>query len=182
MLRGLIDEWHLRNEKNPDYVALFVGPNPDEVREFFLLCEEFGVKKATACVSDRDRNEETTEDIVSSVSDLGVEAVSRGNSGGDRTLYFSSGRQELVNVVGRLAVSVAQGESTPDDIKSPMIKERLPISEEPDLVINALGDRLADKMLWQTVYSELCFVEELNRRFFIKCLREYAERERRFGR
>lgn len=189
MLRGLIDEWRLKNEKKPDHVALFIGGKPQEVREFFVLCDDFGVKKATACVETEDMESESpqtnpseeAEEILSSVTDLGVTNVSRRETTDtDKNILFLSGREELVDAVREIAKSASQGDI--EGVEASDVEKRLPVADEPDLVINALGDRLADKMLWQTVYSELCFVDEFNRRSFVRCLREYAERERRFGR
>jgi len=189
MLRGLIDEWRLKSGSRPDHVALFVESNPDEVREFFVLCDEFGVEKATACVEiEGARVEgkapvetEEAEAVVSAVADLGVAVASRqGDTDADRSLSFVSGRNELVEAVKGVAESASRGEI--EEVDASDIEKRLFITDEPDLVINALGERLGDSMLWQTVYSELCFVDGFDRRSFVGCLREYGERERRFGR
>ncbi len=62
-----------------------------------------------------------------------------------------------------------------------------PEMHDPDLIIRTSGEaRLSNYLLWQSAYSELVFRDELwpdfGRDAFEACLREYAARERRFGR
>ncbi len=57
---------------------------------------------------------------------------------------------------------------------------------DPDLVIRTSGEqRLSDFMLWQSAHSEFYFVEalgpDLREVDFLRALRDYATRERRFG-
>lgn len=57
---------------------------------------------------------------------------------------------------------------------------------DPDLVIRTSGEqRLSDFMLWQSAHSEFYFVEalgpDLRRVDFLRALRDYATRNRRFG-
>jgi undecaprenyl pyrophosphate synthase len=53
---------------------------------------------------------------------------------------------------------------------------------EPDLLVEASDDALSDVLVWQTVYSELCRVDELTEEALRRCVEEYGERERRYGR
>ncbi|WP_127793962.1 isoprenyl transferase [Agromyces sp. LHK192] len=57
---------------------------------------------------------------------------------------------------------------------------------DPDLVIRTSGEqRLSDFMLWQAAHSEFYFVEalgpDLRRVDFLRAIRDYAKRHRRFG-
>lgn len=57
---------------------------------------------------------------------------------------------------------------------------------DPDLVIRTSGEqRLSDFMLWQSAHSEFYFVEALGPDFreidFLRALRDFATRQRRFG-
>jgi short-chain Z-isoprenyl diphosphate synthase len=57
---------------------------------------------------------------------------------------------------------------------------------DPDLVIRTSGEqRISDFMLWQTAHSELYFVEalgpDLREVDFLRALRDFARRHRRFG-
>jgi short-chain Z-isoprenyl diphosphate synthase len=57
---------------------------------------------------------------------------------------------------------------------------------DPDLVIRTSGEqRISDFMLWQTAHSEFYFVEalgpDLREVDFLRALRDFARRQRRFG-
>ena len=57
---------------------------------------------------------------------------------------------------------------------------------DPDLVIRTSGEqRLSDFMLWQSAHSEFYFVEalgpDLREVDFLRALRDFASRQRRFG-
>jgi undecaprenyl diphosphate synthase len=61
-----------------------------------------------------------------------------------------------------------------------------PEMHDPDLLIRTSGERrISNYLLWQCAYSELVFRDELwpdfTREAFEDSLREYEERERRFG-
>lgn len=57
---------------------------------------------------------------------------------------------------------------------------------DPDLVIRTSGEqRLSDFMLWQSAHSEFYFVEalgpDLREVDFLRALRDFSRRQRRFG-
>ena len=61
-----------------------------------------------------------------------------------------------------------------------------PDQHDPDLVIRTSGEqRLSNFLVWQSVYSELVFADELwpdfSREAFERCLDAYSTRHRRFG-
>jgi undecaprenyl diphosphate synthase len=61
-----------------------------------------------------------------------------------------------------------------------------PEMHDPDLLIRTSGEqRISNYLLWQCAYSEFVFREELwpdfDREAFADALREYEERQRRFG-
>ncbi|WP_129662270.1 isoprenyl transferase [Rothia uropygialis] len=102
------------------------------------------------------------------------------------------GRQEIVDAVrellsdavhaGRDIADVAEG-LTADDISSYLYTRGQP---DPDLVIRTSGEqRLSGFMVWQSAYSEFYFCEALwpdfRRVDFLRALRDYAGRQRRFG-
>jgi len=59
-------------------------------------------------------------------------------------------------------------------------------AQKPDLVIRAGGKQLSDFMIWQAAYSELYFTDvnwlRLRKIDFLRAIRDYQGRERRFGR
>ncbi|MGB4051813.1 MAG: undecaprenyl diphosphate synthase family protein, partial [Methanoculleus sp.] len=56
---------------------------------------------------------------------------------------------------------------------------------EPDLVIKTGADHLTDFLIWQSVYSELFFLDVnwalLRKVDFLRALRDFQSRARRFG-
>ena len=96
------------------------------------------------------------------------------------------GRQEFAAAVRRIAEDAAAGEIDPDEIDEAEIESRLVFQSPPDLVIKTGAERLSDFLIWQSVYSELYFTDvnwrDFRRRDFLRAVREFQERKRRFGR
>ncbi|KAA0023910.1 isoprenyl transferase [Antrihabitans cavernicola] len=102
------------------------------------------------------------------------------------------GRQEIADAVQALvrqkqSEGVANGELA-ESITVEGIGEHLYTSgqPDPDLVIRTSGEqRLSGFLLWQSAYSEIWFTEaywpEFRRVDFLRALRDYAARHRRFG-
>ncbi|RUQ21244.1 isoprenyl transferase [Kocuria sp. HSID16901] len=102
------------------------------------------------------------------------------------------GRQEIVDAVRELLRdAAAEGQSTEEiadrltseDISSYLYTRGQP---DPDLVIRTSGEqRLSGFMMWQSAYSEFYFCEALwpdfRRVDFLRALRDFAGRQRRFG-
>ncbi|KAB1194823.1 UDP diphosphate synthase [Haloferax sp. MBLA0076] len=96
------------------------------------------------------------------------------------------GKREFAAVVRSLAEEVDAGELDPDDIDGTDIEERLVFPDEPDFVVKTGAERLSDFMIWQSVYAELYFTDvnwrDFRKRDFLRALRDYQDRQRRFGR
>jgi len=95
------------------------------------------------------------------------------------------GRIEIVETVKRI---IEKGVS-PEDITMKMIKDNLYTGDlpDPDLVIRTGGEvRLSNFLLFQSAYSELFFTEIYFPAFrkidFLRIIREYQMRNRKFGR
>ncbi|MBE8527147.1 isoprenyl transferase [Amycolatopsis sp. H6(2020)] len=102
------------------------------------------------------------------------------------------GRQEIVDAVRELLRDAArEGREIADlaetlgaeDIENYLYTRGQP---DPDLVIRTSGEqRLSGFMMWQSAYSEFYFCEALWPDFrkvdFLRALRDYAGRQRRFG-
>lgn len=102
------------------------------------------------------------------------------------------GRQEIVDAVRDLILgAVASGKDLTevannleiDDISAHLYTKGLP---DPDLLIRTSGEqRLSGFLTWQSAYSEFHFCEALwpdfRRTDFLRALRDYANRQRRFG-
>ena len=98
------------------------------------------------------------------------------------------GRAELVGAVQKICESVEKGEIKPDDVDEQVIVKHLYTAGTPDpsLVIRTSGEeRLSGFLLWQSAYSELYFCEAywpaFSKTDFLRAIRTYQSRERRFG-
>ncbi|PSQ33316.1 UDP diphosphate synthase [Halobacteriales archaeon SW_10_68_16] len=96
------------------------------------------------------------------------------------------GKSEFAAAVRAIAEDVAADEIIPDEIAKADIEDRLVFPTDPDLVIKTGAERLSDFMIWQSVYSELYFTDvnwqNFRRREYLRALRDYQDRQRRFGR
>ncbi len=102
------------------------------------------------------------------------------------------GRQEIVDAVRSLLnkelANGATAEQLIDAVTVEGISENLYTSgqPDPDLVIRTSGEqRLSGFLLWQSAYSEMWFTEAywpaFRRVDFLRALRDYTARHRRFG-
>lgn len=102
------------------------------------------------------------------------------------------GRQEIVDAVQKLLSEAASKGATPEEMIESVsvggIDANLYTSgqPDPDLVIRTSGEqRLSGFLLWQSAYSEIWFTDaywpEFRRVDFLRALRDYAARSRRFG-
>jgi undecaprenyl diphosphate synthase len=93
-----------------------------------------------------------------------------------------SGRQEITSCIRRMA----QDHILPENVNEKLIESYLTFNYTPDVVIKSGGDHLTDFLIWQSVYSEL-FFSDINWKYFrkvdfLRILRDYQSRTRRFGR
>lgn len=115
--------------------------------------------------------------------------MSQRNSGLQLTIAVSySGRDELIQVMQRLARRAASGELSPEAVSEQHISDELSTSEvgDPDLLIRTSGEqRISNFLLWQLAYTELYFTDTMWPDFKPSDLRmaidSYVRRQRRFG-
>jgi len=102
------------------------------------------------------------------------------------------GRNEIVDAVRSIVAHHEASGGTLEDLAAQltpeMIGEHLYTGgqPDPDLVIRTSGEqRLSDFLLWQSAHSEFYFVEalgpDLREVDFLRAIRDYADRDRRFG-
>jgi len=98
------------------------------------------------------------------------------------------GRAELTEAVRRICKRIERGELKPSDVDESIINSHLYTAglPDPDLIIRTSGEeRLSGFLLWQSAYSEFYFCEanwpEFNKIEFLRAIRTYQGRERRFG-
>ena len=96
------------------------------------------------------------------------------------------GKHEFATAVRGIAREVEAGALDPEDIDESDVERELVFPFDPDLVIKTGAERLSDFMIWQSVYSELYFTDvnwrDFRRREYLRALRDYQNRQRRFGR
>ena len=98
------------------------------------------------------------------------------------------GRLEIIDSFKKIIKDVQDGKITLDDVNEELVSKNLYTEglADPNLIIRTSGEeRLSGFLLWQSSYSELYFCEtlwpELRKVDFIRAIRSYQERERRFG-
>lgn len=102
------------------------------------------------------------------------------------------GRREIADAMRSIVRNHGSGGGTIDDLAEILTPELIADhlytqgQPDPDLIIRTSGEqRLSDFMLWQSAHSEFYFVESLGPDLrevdFLRALRNYATRDRRFG-
>jgi short-chain Z-isoprenyl diphosphate synthase len=131
------------------------------------------------------------EQLVAALAD--AEKRTAGNTGLHINLAVGyGGRKEITDAMRSIvAAHSAEGGSleTLADLLTPdLIGEHLYTGgqPDPDLVIRTSGEqRLSDFMLWQSAHSEFYFVEalgpDLREVDFLRAMRDYSRRHRRYG-
>jgi undecaprenyl diphosphate synthase len=100
-----------------------------------------------------------------------------------------SGRWDLVAAARRIATDVAAGRLSPDEIDEDTVASRLATRglPDPDLLIRTGGDfRISNFLLWESAYTEFHFTKVFwpgfRRRGLYAAIRDYQDRDRRYGR
>ncbi len=128
-----------------------------------------------------------------------VEAAKRAaeiRAGGTRRLTIAlgyGGRQEIVDACRDLIAELVEEGVAPSELANRIDAEALAAHmytadlPDPDLVIRTSGEsRLSGFLLWQAAYAEYVFVDvfwpAFRRVDFLRAVRDFSRRERRFGR
>lgn len=98
------------------------------------------------------------------------------------------GQQEITDATKKIVSEVLKGALRPSDLNETIIKEHLFTNGQPapDLIIRTGGEkRLSNFLPFQSAYSELIFLDTrwpaFSEQEFDDCLKEYSNRQRRFG-
>lgn len=113
----------------------------------------------------------------------------RDNKGLTMNLAFNyGGRNEIVDAVRAIAVKLAGGGLSIEQIGEKVISDHLYTAgqPDPDLLIRPSGDlRISNFLLWQLAYTEFWFSSvmwpDFRRIHILQALVDYQQRERRFG-
>ncbi|MCR4562193.1 MAG: di-trans,poly-cis-decaprenylcistransferase [Bacilli bacterium] len=98
------------------------------------------------------------------------------------------GRDEIVRAAKKFATEVKEGKANIEDLNESSFKNYLWAPEIPDVdcMIRTSGEmRLSNYLIYQNAYAEFVFTDvkwpDFRKEQFIDCLREYQNRNRRFG-
>lgn len=111
------------------------------------------------------------------------------NTGLQLNLAISYGsRWDIMRALQMIALDVRSGKLSPEDLTEDMFSSYLQTADipDPDLLIRTSGEyRISNFLLWELAYSEIYFTDKLwpefRRSELYDSLRDYAQRERRFG-
>lgn len=97
-------------------------------------------------------------------------------------------REEILRAIKNIADDVKNGNLNSDDIDEKVFSSYLYTADlpDPDLVLRTSGEeRVSNFLLWQLAYSELYFADIYWPGFrkveFLRAIRSYQKRQRRFG-
>lgn len=93
------------------------------------------------------------------------------------------GRQELIEAVRK----IINNKVSADEISDKTIEDNLYLKSEPSMIIRTGGEKRTSNFLpWQSSYSEWFFIDkmwpEFSKEDLIKCIEEFKNRKRNYGR
>jgi tritrans,polycis-undecaprenyl-diphosphate synthase [geranylgeranyl-diphosphate specific] len=98
------------------------------------------------------------------------------------------GREEIIQAIQHMASDVKKGKLKIKNISQKTVSSYLYTTglPDPDLILRTSGEeRISNFLLWQLAYSELYFSDvywpALQKREFLRAIRTYQNRKRRFG-
>ncbi|NYT04954.1 MAG: undecaprenyl diphosphate synthase family protein [Methanomicrobiales archaeon] len=189
-------EWHIaRNLKIlPEHICFMIAERdmeavPEKIREVAVWCRELGMSGIIFHISTPEppvpgkclEKIRAIGDVVR-LTLLYDDTREVMGSGIDITVAIGlSGREEITRCIR----AMARDNVDPETIDEHLIEAYLTFHYEPDLVIKTGGDHLTDFLIWQSVYSEI-FFSDVNWKYFrkvdfLRALRDYQFRKRRFG-
>jgi undecaprenyl diphosphate synthase len=196
MMRWIYERILMRTvDRYPHHLCLLISGEdmrmaPEKAFEVAGWCVELGIKGLTIHISSRDPG--TLHKLypflrkIATIAHLSFHYDDRQEESGEGETQVivaigKSGREEITECIRRLA----QEQVRPEDVDESMIESRLTFQYAPDLVIKTGGQHLTDFLIWQSVYSEIFFSDvnwKLFRKVdFLRILRDFQARERRFG-
>jgi undecaprenyl diphosphate synthase len=195
----------------PDHIVLalfesdlFADTDYLKLNSFACWCKETGVKTVTVYINIIEMDTHISNKICNKLSTEippalknitpNINIIKRGDKEiskqktEDMVIDISlgySGKYELTRALKEVMFQVKEGKLSPDTINEDVIESHLLFKSEPDIVIRAGGKRLTDFLIWQSVYSELYFTDvnwlDFRKVDFLRVLRDFQKRKRRFG-
>lgn len=178
----------------------------DKLKEYILWCRDLYIKVININVDvleiEASLHMQTIKDLLQSLEDLvykipngiGFEIYDpQGNIinkklGHDMNVYVAidfGGRYEITKAVKAVLEDVKLKKIKAEDISEKDIESHLMFKHEPDLLIKTGGTNLSDFMIWQSIYSEIIFIDVNWNNFrkidLLRVLRDFQKRQRRYG-
>ncbi|MFH0890092.1 MAG: polyprenyl diphosphate synthase [Candidatus Aenigmatarchaeota archaeon] len=118
-----------------------------------------------------------------------VEELTKDYNGFEANFAIAYGsRTEIVDAVKNIAAQVKAGAIEPSEISESTLRENFynPQASDPELIIRTGGEkRLSNFLLFQSAYSELCFIKkswpEFSKNDLVAAIKDFNMRQRRFG-
>ena len=133
----------------------------------------------------------TREGLPADIIDLieTAEAETQENTRAHLTIAFNyGGQEEILRAARKLAVEVAEGRLSPEQIDPARFENALDTAglPAPDLLIRTSGEfRISNFLLWQLAYTEIAIIDTLWPDFDVphlqRVLADYSQRDRRYG-
>jgi short-chain Z-isoprenyl diphosphate synthase len=169
-----------------------------ELEPYFVVLGQLFTEE----LGERARELDMSVSVIGSIDLLPVplaaaaKSLEEANPNGSRRLTIAlayGGRQEIVDavrdLVGELAAEGVSSADMPERVDADAIAANLYTTDlpDPDLVIRTSGEsRLSGFLLWQSAYAEYSFIDvfwpAFRRVDYLRALRDFTRRERRFGR
>ena len=172
------ENWKRANEEIQDLISLL---------RFFLNRQINEFLKYDICFKILGEISLFPSDIIKDLNKLSE--ASRENKTLNLIIAINYGsRQEITSSVKKIANDIVLRKISINEINEKRISDNLYTKgvPDPDLIIRTGGDyRLSNFLLWQSAYSELIFIKkfwpEFSQDDFLSAIKEFNQRERRFG-
>ena len=162
--------------------------NFDQFLRFLDWSKKFGINEITICFPNDCINVNKFKDTNFFVKVIRNGEVFEFGKKGDFILNLIlgyRGKDEIVDAVKKIASLVECRKLDVEEVDESLIEKFLIIKSSPDLIIRA-GKEIPEFLTWQSIYSELYFIDIEWKSFryidFLRCLRDFQRRERRYGR
>ena len=188
----------LADADGPDHVALVLTERDlleqgayETLERTLSWAFDYGAERVTVSVSVLDEAVVPTLVRELRAVDAPREVAVRGPDGAERAdapiriNVGLGGRGEFARAVREMAEDVAAGDLDPEDVDEETVTDHLVFPAEPDLLVKTGAERLSDFLIWQSTYSELYFTDvnwrDFRKRDYLRAVREFEDRQRRFG-
>ncbi len=204
-------ESEIKKQEVPKHIVLALSEsdlltddNYNKLNSFGMWCRETGIDRVTVYISIIEVSAELGREICRKLSGEippalcsvtpNITVITRGDreikkhESPGMNIEISlgySGKYELTRAIKEIMKEVENRKLEPDEINENVIESHLLFKSEPDIVIRAGGKRLTDFLIWQSVYSELYFTDvnwlDFRKVDFLRAIRDFQKRQRRFG-